>query len=61
MSRASVVIDVQAVRVVVNDVGICAQSIKNRLSDIPACTVGAIQTNLHALEGIDAQRDQIAI
>ena len=60
MSRASVVVDVQTVRLVVNDVGICAQSIKNRLSDIPACTVGAIQTNLHALEGIDAQRDQIA-
>ena len=59
MSRASVVVDVQAVRLVVDDIGIRTQSIKNRLSDIPACTVGAVQTNLHALEGIDAQRDQI--
>ena len=59
MSRASVVVDVQSVRLVVDDIGIRTQSIKNRLSDIPACTVGAVQTNLHALEGVDAQRDQI--
>ena len=60
MSRASVVVDVQAVRLVVDDIGIRTQSIKNRLSDIPACTVGAVQTNLHTLEGVDAQADQVA-
>ena len=60
MSRASVVVDVQTVRLVVDDISIRTQSIKNRLRDIPACTVGAIQTNLHALEGVDAQADQVA-
>ena len=53
MSRASVVVDVQAVRLVVDDIGIRTQSIKNRLSDIPACTVGAVQTDLNALERVD--------
>jgi len=60
MSRASVVVDVQAVRLVVDDIGIRTQSVKHTLSDIPAGAVGAIQTNLDTLEGIDAQRDQIA-
>ena len=60
MGRASIIVNVQAVRLVVDDIGIRTQSIKNRLSDIPACTVGAVQTNLHALEGIDAQADQVA-
>ena len=60
MGRTSVVVDVQTVGLVVDDVGICTQSIENRLSDIPACTVGAVQTDLHALEGVDAQRNQVA-
>ena len=60
VSRASIIVDIQAVRLVVDDIGIRTQSVKNRLSDIPACTVGAVQTNLHALEGVDAQADQVA-
>ena len=60
VGRASVVVDICAVGLVVNDVGICAQSIKHRLGNIPVCTVGAVQTNLDALEGVDAQREQVA-
>ena len=60
MGRASIVVDIQAVGLVVDNIGICTQSIENALSDIPACTVGAVQTDLDPLEGIDAQRDQIA-
>ena len=60
VGRASVVVDIRTVRLVVDDIGICAQSIEHRLSDVPGTTVGAVQTNLDALEGVDAQRDQVA-
>jgi len=60
MGRTSVIVDVQAVWLIIDDVGICAQSIKHTLCNIPARTVGAIQTDLNALEGVDTQRDQVA-
>ena len=60
MGRASIVVNVQAVGLIVDDVGICAQSIEHRLSDIPACTVGTVQADLDTLERIDAKRNQIA-
>ena len=60
MGGASIVVDIQTVRLVIDNVGICTQSIENALSNIPAGTIGAIQTNLHTLEGVDTQRDQVA-
>ena len=60
VSRSSIVVDIRTVGLCIDDVGIGSQSIKHRLSNIPAGAVGTIQTDLHALEGIDAQRDQIA-
>ena len=33
---------------------------KRQLSDIPACTVGAVQTNLDTLERVDTEADQVA-
>ena len=60
MGRASIVVDIQAIGLVVDNIGICTQSIENALSDVPACTVGAVQTDLDPLEGVDTQRNQIA-
>ena len=60
MGRAGVPIDVQAVGLVVDDVGICAQGVKHRLGNVPARTVGAVQTHLDPLEGVDAQGNQVA-
>ena len=60
MGRTSIIVDVQTVRLVVDNVGVSTQSVKHTLSDIPACTVGAVQTDLNALEGVDTQRDQVA-
>ena len=60
VSRASIIVDIQTVGLVVDDIGIRTQSVKHTLSDIPACTVGAVQTDLNALEGVDTQRDQVA-
>ena len=60
MGGTCIVVDVQTIWLCIDDIGICAQSIEHRLSDIPGTTVGAVQTDLHAFEGIDAQRDQIA-
>ena len=56
---ASIVVDIQTVRLVIDNVGICTQSIENALSDIPAGTIGAVQADLDTFEGIDTQRDQI--
>ena len=60
VGRASVIIDIRTVGLCIDDIGICTQRIKHRLSDIPGTAVGAVQTNLDALERVDTQRDQIA-
>ena len=53
-------VDVQAVGLVVDDIGVCTESIKNALGNVPAGTVGAVQTDLDTLEGVDPQRDQVS-
>ena len=60
MGRTCIVVDVQTVGLVVDNIGICAESIEHRLGDVPRATVSAVQSNLDALERVDAQRDQIA-
>ena len=55
-----IVVDVQAVRLVVDDIGVGTQCIEHRLRDVPAGTVGAIQADLDPLEGVDAQADEVA-
>ena len=57
---ACVQVDVQAVGLVVDDIGVCAQCIEHTLGNVPAGTVGTVQTHLDALEGVDAQADQVA-
>ena len=57
---ARIVVDVGAVGLCIDDVGICSQSIKHRLGNVPAGAVGTVQTDLHALERVDAQRNQVA-
>ena len=56
---ACVQVDIQAVGLVVDDIGVCAQRIEHALGNVPAGTVGAVQTHLDALEGVDAQADQV--
>src|SRR5699024_5283446 len=53
-------IDVQAVGVVVDNIGVRPQSVKHRFGDVPARAVGAVQTYLDTLERVDAQGDQVA-
>ena len=57
---ASIVVDVQTVGLCIDDIGICTESIENRLGDIPAGAVGTVQTDLDALKGVDTEADQIA-
>ena len=47
-------VDVQTIWLVVYDIGVCSQSIKHGLGDIPACTIGTVKTNLNPLKGVDA-------
>ena len=56
---AGIVVNVQAVGLIVDDVGICTESIEHRLGDVPRASVGTVQTNLHALEGVDTEADQV--
>ena len=60
MGGACVQVDIQAVGLVVDDIGVCAQRIEHALGNVPAGTVGAVQTHLDALEGVDTQADQVA-
>jgi len=60
MGGAGIVVDVQAVGLCIDDIGICAQRIEHRLGDVPGAAVGTVQTNLDTLEGIDAEADQVA-
>ena len=60
VSGSRIVVDIQAIRLVIDDVGICAESIKDRFGEIPGASIRTIQTDLDTLEGVDAQRDQVA-
>ena len=60
MSRTSVVVNVQSIGLIVDYIGVCAKCIKNRLCNVPGTAIGTIQANLDTLEGVDAQRDQVA-
>ena len=42
MRRASIGVDVRAVRLVVYDIGVCTQRIENAFSDVPRTAVGAV-------------------
>ena len=57
---AGVLVDVVAVGIGIDDIGLGTQSIKNRLGNVPGGTVGAVQTHLHSLEAVHTQRNQIA-
>ena len=60
VGRTRVLVDVVAVGGGIDDVGLGAQGVKNAFCNVPGGTVGAVQANLHALEGIHAQTDEIA-
>ena len=60
MGGAGIGIDVIAVGVIVDHVGLGTQGIKYILGNIPGGAVGAVQTHLLALEGILAHADQVA-
>ena len=53
----TIVVDVQTVGLIIDDVGICAESIKDRFGEIPGASIRTIQTDIDTLEGEDAQRD----
>ena len=60
VGRTSIVIDIRAVRLVVDNVGNARQRIEYRLGDVPGTAVGTVQTNLDTLERVDSEADQIA-
>ena len=60
MRRAGVQVDVQSVRVGVDDVGARTERLKNRLGYHPRGTVGAIQPDAQGSVGMCRQRDQVS-
>ena len=60
VGRTGIVVDIQAIGLVVDDISICAQCIKDRFCNVPAGAVGTIQTNLDTFERVNAQRNQVA-
>ena len=55
-----IVVDIRTVGLCIDDIGISSQSIEHRFSDVPGTAVGAVQTNLDPLEGIDSEADQVS-
>ena len=55
-----IVVDIRTVGLCIDDVGISSQRIEHRLCNIPGTAVGTVQTDLHTLERVDAQRNQVA-
>ena len=53
VSGTGIVVDVQAVRLVVDDIGVGTESVEHRLRDVPAGTVGAVQADLDTFERVD--------
>ena len=60
MRAAAVGIDVVAVRLIVDHIGLCAKRPENIFRDIPGSAVGAVQTDTHAAEAVFCHADQIA-
>ena len=60
MGWTCIVIDVQTVRLIVNDIGTRAKSIEHGLCNVPRAAIGTVQTDLDTSERINAQRNQIA-
>ncbi len=60
MGTAAVLVDVQAVRRIVDDVSVCPQRIEHSLCTGAGGAVGAVQCHLHALEGLGGQGNEIA-
>ena len=59
VSRTSIQVDIQTVGLIVDNIGICTEGIKDRFCNVPAGTIGTIQTDLDSFERVNAQRDQI--
>ena len=60
MGGACIVVDVQTIGLVVDNIGVCTESIKDRFCNVPAGAVGTIQTNLDTFERVNTQRNQVA-
>ena len=60
MGGAAAGVDVEAVGIGVDDVGLGAQGVKDGLGNVPGRAVGTVQRDALALEGIQAQGDQVA-
>ena len=58
--RTGVPVDVEAVRLGVDDIGLGAQRVEHRLCDVPRAAVRAVQTDPHTPERIDAEGDEVA-
>ena len=54
------VVDIQAVRLVPDDVGIRTKGVENALRNHPGAAVGAVQADLHVLVGVGRKADEVA-
>ena len=57
---AAVRVDVHAVRLIVDDIGLGPQRVKHRPADHPGAAVGAVQTNLVLFKGPGGQAGEVA-
>ena len=60
MGGTTALVDIHAVRLITDDVGLGTQSTKYRAGNTPGSTVGTIQTDFQSLIGVGSQGNKIA-
>ncbi len=55
MGRSAVGIDIRAVRIIIDHIGLCSQSIKYTLGNSRSTAVGTVQTHPHIFKGTGRQ------
>lgn len=54
-----IVVDIQTIRLIIDNIGVSPQCIKDRLCNIPVGAIGTVEADLDALEGVNTQGNQI--
>lgn len=59
MSRTGIIIDIETIWLSIDHIALGTERLKNGLGHIPGASVGTIETDLHPLEGIHSERNEV--
>lgn len=59
MSRTGIIIDIETIWLSIDHITLGTERLKNGLCHIPGASVGTVKTDLHTLEGIHSERNEV--